>query len=395
MDRPQPLGRKIASLRKARGWTQDGLALHLHRSASWVTKVERGVLHIDSMSTLREIAKVFNVAVSELSEEVAEVANPVAMDGNSELVRLLDRPARMFTPCEQARSQLELTKAVLSLRRTYNQSSSKFLSAATELPRLIIDATALAENCRSAHARSRAYATLANLYRLGALEFRHRYDHLHARLALDRAAAAAEYSDNPILIGSVAATLTTELMIGGHPEEATALAEETANLVSKGPLSIDAEHVIGVLRLYGAQSAARSGSRMSAMRLLSAAETVARTDTERYFLIFGPANIAVQRAGISVDLERPADALEACSSLDPGLLRSTNRVCYFQLHKARAYGMVGALDGAVVALTAAWQAAPHIVVNDPLGRRQVSELLDKKRTFDAPLRRIAHQMNLL
>ena len=41
------IGQRIALYRRLRGLTQEGLAMRLHRSKSWVTKVERGERQID------------------------------------------------------------------------------------------------------------------------------------------------------------------------------------------------------------------------------------------------------------------------------------------------------------------------------------------------------------
>src|SRR5438105_3669251 len=48
------IGQRIALYRRLRGLTQEGLAMRLHRSKSWVTKVERGERQIDSVTTLRQ-----------------------------------------------------------------------------------------------------------------------------------------------------------------------------------------------------------------------------------------------------------------------------------------------------------------------------------------------------
>ncbi|WP_280486538.1 hypothetical protein, partial [Nocardia cyriacigeorgica] len=46
-----------------------------------------------------------------------------------------------------------------------------------------------------------------------------------------------------------------------------------------------------------------------------------------------------------------------------------------------AHTMAGDLDDALAALTVAWRTTPHIVMADQLGRQQVADLLDRKRTF--------------
>lgn len=390
------LGRRVKVLRRARGWTQEGLALRLHRSSSWVTKVERGVIAIDSVSTIRELAAVLGVSESQLTGESED--RPVAQQRPvSDLARMLDRPASMLTgvTSETSVSHADLVRAATALRRTYNRSSTRYLSAAEMLPQLISHAVELAERSTTARLRASAYTVLANLYRLGSLELRHRGDHVHARLALDRAAAAAQNADDKVLVAAVTATLCNELMIGGRPDDAASLAVDSADILAQQPPTVDAQHVLGVLRLYGAQAAARAGAQSEAMALLDAANQLAFTDADRHFLIFGPANTAVQRAGIFVDLGKPKQALDACAGLNGKELGSVNRACYFHLHRARAHTMAGDLDDALAALTVAWRTTPHIVMADQLGRQQVADLLDRKRTFSSELRQIARGMGLL
>ena len=51
------IGERIARYRRALGLTQEGLAMRLFRSKSWVTKVERGERPLDSVRTLLEVAR--------------------------------------------------------------------------------------------------------------------------------------------------------------------------------------------------------------------------------------------------------------------------------------------------------------------------------------------------
>src|SRR6266508_2269823 len=70
---PQPdrrdlsIGQRIAAHRRRLGLTQDGLAMRLHRSKSWVTKIERGERPLDSVRTLLEVARALGVEVRELT----------------------------------------------------------------------------------------------------------------------------------------------------------------------------------------------------------------------------------------------------------------------------------------------------------------------------------------
>jgi len=62
-----PIGERIAIHHRRLGLTQDGLAMRLHRSTSWVTKVERGERPLDSVRTILEVARALGVEVRELT----------------------------------------------------------------------------------------------------------------------------------------------------------------------------------------------------------------------------------------------------------------------------------------------------------------------------------------
>src|SRR5260370_20470016 len=61
------IGQRIALYRGLRGLTQEGLAMRLHRSKSWVTKVERGERQIDSITALLQVSKALGVEVQKLT----------------------------------------------------------------------------------------------------------------------------------------------------------------------------------------------------------------------------------------------------------------------------------------------------------------------------------------
>src|SRR4029450_12916034 len=61
------IGQRVALHRKRLGLTQDGLALRLHRSKSWVTKIERGERPLGSVRALLELARALGVEVRELT----------------------------------------------------------------------------------------------------------------------------------------------------------------------------------------------------------------------------------------------------------------------------------------------------------------------------------------
>jgi len=61
-----PIGRRVAYLRHARGFSQTELAGLVGRSKSWMEKVERGVRQLDRVSVIRELATALRVAPQDI-----------------------------------------------------------------------------------------------------------------------------------------------------------------------------------------------------------------------------------------------------------------------------------------------------------------------------------------
>ena len=390
------LGQRIAVQRRLRGLTQEGLAQRLHRSASWVTKIERGVRRVDSMSVLLELSRALGVPLEQLTGRSGPpMESPTHAAGVAELRRLLDRPSR-FAPVDPLAplSGRQLAVEAAALRRAYN--------AGRNVSAVVPELTALIEVAQTAvtadNADREAFASLANLYRLSSLELRQLGDLGRARLAVDRALAAAERSGDDLLLGSVAATMTVQLMVQGDPEDGVAVALDTREHLRRTVDGSQAGLVVGgALCLYAAQAAARAGDPAEARALLKAASGLAEevgADVERYCLIFGPTNLAIQTAGIMVDLDRPTEAIRCAEPVRPNRLGSSNRSGYHWLHLARAYGMTSAVDAAVDSLTHALRAAPELVRHDPLARDLVLGMLRRRRVVGEQLRRLAHAMNI-
>ncbi len=402
VDGELPLGKRIAVFRRLRGWTQDGLARRLNRSKSWVTKVERGERRVDSMSVLLEIARALSVPVHQLTGHGDHSRTAESRDnGLHPLRRVLDRSVSLGLPERPPRPGSQLVAEAVLLRRLYNSSDRGFSASAQVLADLIVEARHAAAHGREPDRRV-AQTALAEMYRLMSLELRRRGDYGRARLAVDRALSAAEIVGDELLIASVSATLTVQLMLQGDPEDGVALATDTVDMLGRCRRSIGdpVSHSVinGALHLYAAQAAARAGNAADAEVLLKSAATIADADgadRERYSLIFGPTNVSIQTAGILVDLRRPCDAIREAERVRPGRTGSVNRTCYHHLHLARAHGMVGNDDATLDALMAARAVAPQSVAHDPLVQDQVRDLLRRKHSPDERLRRLANDVGPL
>jgi transcriptional regulator with XRE-family HTH domain len=181
------IGRRVAELRKLRGLTQAGLAARLHRSESWVTKIERGARGLDSVTVLTELAEALAVPVEQLAG--GQTGRPGERPGQggaalTELQRVLDRPSITSLDASEVRSVAEIARGAEALRRMYETFRHNFSTVLPRLPVLLGEAKSVARTA-PAPDRPRAYAALVSLYRLTAMEFYHWGDLTRARVAVD------------------------------------------------------------------------------------------------------------------------------------------------------------------------------------------------------------------
>jgi len=387
---------------------QETLAMKLNRSKSWMTKVERGERHVDSVTMLLRMAEVLNVELHHVTgKPYFPEPGGEGTDGGASLKRL--RKAVMRPDVFQSvgasvdplklRPVAALREDARRLRQQYNTSPENFSAVVPMLPTLM-DEVQAAVGAFDGEARDDALAVLANLYRLANLELR-QYGELDlAWIAANKSLLAAERSSKPVLLAACAATMTVHLMIQGHAREAVAFAlDAAASLDSEAPSGQgSALAVSGALHLYAAQAAARGEDAAESGRLLRQAGDIAervRVDREDHWLFFGPTNVGIQDVGILVDLDDPGAALRRARSVDANRLPSVNRRCYFHLHRARAHCMKRQDREAVDALLAAEQAAPELTRWDPITRECVRAMLGReKRGYNPSLRELADRLSL-
>jgi transcriptional regulator with XRE-family HTH domain len=402
------IGQRIALYRRLRGLTQEGLAMRLHRSKSWVTKVERGERQIDSVTALLQVSKALGVEVQKLTGRpyFPEPGGRSAerAEGLSELRRVLMRYDAIHGVAhggsdEPAPDLGDLSVEARRARDLYETTATNFSAVVPFLPRLI-DRAQLVARQAGGEERAGAYHVLADLYRLAATELRQYGDLDLGWIAADRAMLAGEQSGDDLLVGACAASMTGLIMVQGEPGEAVELAmDAAASLRHVKESSPQALVVWGTLHLYAAQAAARADDPAECRRLLDVAADVAGelgTDREDYWLFFGPTNVGIQEAGILVDLLDPTAALQRAESVDPDRLPSVNRRCYHHLHLARAQGLRRRDRETVDELLAAERIAPELVRYEPMAREMVRAMLGRERRASNPhLRTLAGRLGML
>jgi transcriptional regulator with XRE-family HTH domain len=404
ISRPQPsIGQRVAALRKLRGLTQAGLAARLHRSESWITKIERGERRVDSMAVLRELSEALGVSVSQLTgqdEGAAGEPNGRETADLIELRRIIDRPAHARAGNGRAlRPVADVHRDAKFLMDRYCKARNNFSEALPGLPGLIREAQATVAT-DSAAERRRAYAAMAVLYRIASVELELLgKDVPRARVAMERALSSAADSDNSLLLASVATMHTLQLTKYGDAAEAVAVALDIADLVERDGKAETASGlvVVGSLKQFAMRAAARAGDRSEARSLLkvvmAGAERLGR-DRGAYGTYFGVANATNTEIDTLTDLGRPRDAIRRAEGIRAEWLGNVNRMGFHYKHLARARWMRGQDDCALTAIATGLRLAPELVRLEPTFATIVRDMLRRRRVADELLRRVARDLHV-
>src|SRR6266542_3960752 len=375
---PQPdrrdlsIGQRIAAHRRRLGLTQDGLAMRLHRSKSWVTKIERGERPLDSVRTLLEVARALGVEVRELTGQpwFPEPGGP-----GHEALPAIRRALLALSPPPMGADSDDgepidagdlpaVERDVLAAGWLWQREPNCFSVVVPLLPGLIIKTRLLVEvTAGEEHRRAcRAQALLGHLgqevlARLGEPDL--------SWVAANQSADAAEQVGDPALSGASAwrvchAVLRVDdvdevytVATGAARELEPALDEPSGELLS----------VYGGLHLVGAIASARAGDRPAAQHLLDRARTTAA------------------RHGATVD---------------PSGLASLERQSTHHVQLAHAYTLQRKDSEAVRELLVAERLNPEGVRYNMLAHDFVRGMLRRERRRVTPgLRGLARRLNLL
>jgi transcriptional regulator with XRE-family HTH domain len=300
------IGERIARYRRALGLTQEGLAMRLFRSKSWVTKVERGERPLDSVRTLLEVARALGVEVRDLTGHpwFPEPGGPghEAVPAVRRALTALRAPATRSdgTPVEP-REAPALRRDVLQAGWLWQTEPHCYSAVIPLLPDLIVESR-LAAQAADANERRAAYWTLAHLD--------HLLQEVMARLgepdlswiAANQSIDVAREVDDPALVAASAwrvchAALRVDNLDEVHDVATAAAAELRPALREPAPESLSA---YGALHLVGAVAAARADDRAGAGGFLGEARRAAtrlEADRNDFWTTFGPTAVWARRHG--------------------------------------------------------------------------------------------------
>ena len=291
-----PIGERIRLYRRRRGLSQPRLAQLIGRSESWLSQVERGVRSVDRFSTIIELARVLRVQVVDLT------GRPLSLAPNGgahlEAVDALRRalmsysaiPAALDIDEEPGRRPdlARLRRTVVMANELYQAGS--YSGAGELLPGAIADAQEASRELRGDERRT-AFRVLAETYHITAKSLTKVSETELAWIAAERALAAAERAEEPLLVGASAYHIGHAFLRAGRNREATAMTMDATRALAPSrdarPERLALWGALHLTALFGAARQRPPGRRPAPQRSRASCRA-ARRRTQRLLVRLRP-----------------------------------------------------------------------------------------------------------
>lgn len=397
----EPIGTRVAAIRKTRGWTARELARRAGVSYSLLTKVESGAAAA-SPAFIGAVARALRVDVPRITGQPYEEPGSryAAMQEAIALLRrtvlAYDLPASLDAPVQ---SVDELRRDVAAARSLTRQA--RYLQLCQTLPGLITELQT-AVNLSDGADRPALYALLAEAYG-GVSGLAHQLGYLDLRaMVVDRIEQAARQSQDPLRVARTQWSRGASLLAAGAYDQGLALMERTRAELGEnvGAMSEAGRSVYGSLHLRSAVLAARAGRRTEADAHLAEARAIAgrvQEGANHYGMEYGPANVAIHEVSAAIELADGTLAVGRAARVEKaGHLRALppSRAGHYRIDVARGWLYHGDRHRALRALEAARRASPQLVRIHPMVRDTVHIIASAEPRPSEELRSFAAWLGL-
>jgi transcriptional regulator with XRE-family HTH domain len=394
-DGSRRIGENVRAARHACGKSLEVTAGLIGRSKAWLSKVENGRTRLERRSDIVALAEALGVSADYLLGGPApEVQRERRTFNLLALQRVLfdyspsdppDIPAR---PLELLRD--DVARADVALRVETDHAT---------VVRLLPDVIGELYVCSASEdepVRSEALKLTIQACGTAISLLRFSGEVNLAWIAGERGQQAADMLGDPIWRGAAAFGRAHARSAANRPKAlmlAPRIASKVEPHIGDDPF---AHQVYGMLRLSSALACQVNGDHDDASdHAAEAAQLATRLgEVPSAWESFGPANVAIWRASLSVEAGKPTAALAYAEAVDPRVLMSKNRRASLRLERARAHAMLNHGTNTIVReLRQAEGMSPLVVRNHPFARELVADLIDK--AGGPELRGLAWRINLI
>ncbi|MGH3874119.1 MAG: helix-turn-helix domain-containing protein [Pseudonocardiaceae bacterium] len=397
------VGERVAFYRRRKGITQEVLAGLLGRSVEWLAQFERGARELDRLSTIVAIADVLGIdpvkllpaAFTARRREQRDGVIGTAPDclvaikdamfrynGSARVLGVPDRP-----PVGSAELAVRINEAFIC------SQTERWSRLGPLLPDLIADAWQAAHTS-TGELRYRAFGQFSLVWRVTSRMLDRIGEKDLPWIAVERTMAAAERSEDGLLVAGAVWRLAVALRHNGYLQESIEVPVATAGVL-RSQLAQSPQHasVYGALMLKGAVGAASVGDHAAVRDYLRECDRAAQLTGDRndFWLAFGPTNVAIHRVWLATEMGDPIDALRQAAHVDDTRLppelaerRASHLITVAWSHYLRRRD-----DEALSTLTAARATAPEQLMFTHRVHDMLRQMLRRDRRRRRGLRELA------
>lgn len=398
------VGARIRYYRERRGLSQKAMAELVGKTENWAYKVEKGVLPIDRLSVLIDLARVLHVR--DLTDLTGGVLTGAVSGPQTEheavpaIRRVLALPSSLLPSGIGEVPVAEYQTAVNDAWRVYEtQTKDRYADVGGRLPGLLRQGYAAVRDAQDTEEERQAVALLISVYGMAQVWLRRVGEPVHARIAADRGVALADQVGDPSLLAAATWSLACVLTSSGQVGDSVALARETIASCKPGE-DASSEHLsaYGALHLSAAVAAVRDHQGPVAWDLFHGAERVAARlgrDRNDWHTSFGPTNVAMHAVHLRAEEGDAAEALRVADSVDDNPELPLERRTRYLIEVMNCNRIQRDDFGTVYMLKRITEQSPEEVGFSPLVREAVADLLKREKPmWRQDLRSVAQHIGM-
>ncbi|XVS66004.1 helix-turn-helix domain-containing protein [Actinosynnema sp. CA-299493] len=398
------LGERIKRARTRRQFTQEQLAEKAEVSVDLIRKLEQGVRHTASMSSLTRIARAVDKDVPQLLGQTSTIAPKVDEEAVGILAIRDELTSLSYFPGladEEVFNDEPPTVDGLRMALAHAESirqHGSFAQLGVMLPGLMAEARAAVREL-SGDDQVAAFGLLSEVIQIASTMLTALGKPDIGYIGLIRAQEAAEKSGNELLQAMNVSALSWVFFKQGRLDDAETAALRKAEQLEPDFVRGSAESlaVWGILMLRASSAAVRNKQvdrSEEHMSLARAAAARVGKDYNIYATPFGPTNAGIAAVNAAVESERFEHALDLVKTVPTnGWVSPTWRARHL-LDVAIAHSELDQDEAATAQLLAAEQIAPEWMRYHTLSRQTVQELAERARRKQTPLLRLADRLKI-
>ncbi|MGH4008627.1 MAG: helix-turn-helix domain-containing protein [Pseudonocardiaceae bacterium] len=392
------IGRNLATVRKARGLSQQQLAERLHVSRSLVEKIEHGS-RTATPALIEAAARVLGCSITDLSGQPYRGENHADEQAHATVGQIRRAISHHDLPPDLDTAPRPLFQLREDVRRVNRlRHHARLTAVGAMIPGLITELTA-ATHTTTGDQQAEAFALLVEAYAAAnQVAYKLGYEDLSNQL-VDRIRWAAGHTGDP-LIGNLADWMYAGYLrtLGFYRPALGVLHNAWRTLdLSTGRMTPRQLSMYGSLHLQAAMVEARAGHPDDTRTHLTEAADAAgllRVDTDHFQLAFGPSNTAIYRVATAVELGDGTRAVTEAATIRLPSSVPVERSAHHYLDLSRAWLWHGNREQALRSLLKAERLAPQQTRIHPMARETVRVLLRQDRRRSDSLSGLAKRVHV-